>query len=99
MTYTTQQVDAAIKTHGTIWFDHNLSPVVPVPGQWFCEFEQVTPEYDAPPFIQDGRLVEYLGEVDLWINSGEMIRRHEVADDWDGEEARRTDCLFLVLQS
>lgn len=41
MSINTQAALDAVRTHGTVFFDANLQPVVPTPGQWFCEF------YDA----------------------------------------------------
>ncbi len=57
---TPKSAEAAVKLHGTIFFDWNLNPVKPVEGQWFCEFDLVIPEA-REPFLRDEALVEYLG--------------------------------------
>ena len=47
----------AIETHGTIFFDIDLQPVVPQPGQWFCEFDdQYLPEDSET--LRDEAIVE-----------------------------------------
>lgn len=96
--FTPSQVDAAIKFHGTIFFDRNLNPVLPQVGQWFCEYEQVTPE-EGEPFIRDEALVEYCGPSEAGGWSGSPVRVvHRVQPDGSDCD-RNTDALFLVRQS
>jgi hypothetical protein len=70
---------------------------LPQPGQWFCEFEQYTPEDERPAFIRDEALVEYVDHAEFWCG-GETIHRHMVIAD-GADECRQTHALFLVRQS
>lgn len=61
--YTPDRVNAAIKAHGTKFFDKDLNPVVPQPGDWFCEFD-LTYRMGKDGMIfdraVDGAFVEYI---------------------------------------
>lgn len=103
--FTPAQVDAAIKAHGTIFFDGELNPVVPEPGQWFCEFDLIIPE-EGDNFIRDESLVEYLGPCDSVVldDSGKPVpygdpkQRFRVLPEY-AEEDRRPNGVILVRQS
>jgi hypothetical protein len=96
--FTPAQVDAAIRAHGTIFFDSNLNPVEPQVGEWFCEYERVIPE-EADAFIRDESLVEYCGAAEVGGWDGSPVRTvHRVLPEY-ADCDRTTDCLFLVRQS
>ena len=96
----------AIETHGTIFFDIDLQPVVPQPGQWFCEFDdQYLPEDSET--LRDEAIVEYLGPCEAQVFSqehaafipyGDPKRRHRVATEYS-ESDRRPNGVILVRQS
>lgn len=84
----------AALTHETVFFDAELRPVVPVEGQWFCEFEIHGDEVRAEA------LVEYVGEIgDAEWNgeSFEIITRPYVRDEYS-ESERRPRGAVLILQ-
>ena len=63
---------AAVKQHGTVFFDYKMNPVQPAVGQWFCEYELVIPE-EGDDFMRDGALVEYLGLSEKHILEGDKF--------------------------
>jgi hypothetical protein len=103
---TPDQVHAAVKTHGTIFFDAQLNPVTPQIGQWFCEYELVIPE-EGDDFLRDDALVEYTGPDDrvVWCDKagafvpyGDPIRRHRVAPEYSDCD-RRVQGEILIRQT
>lgn len=104
--FSLEQVRAAVQQHGTIFFDANLNPVVPEPGQWFCEYNAVIPE-EGEDHLRDESLVEYLGpdESVVWLDSanafvpfGSPLYRYRVVPEYaDGD--RRVQGEILVRQS
>ena len=99
------QVEAAVKQHGTIFFDANLNPVAPQEGQWFCEYHLEIPE-EGDDYIIDGSLVEYLGPCDSYVLDsagkpapyGKPAERHRVRPECS-ESDRRPHGEILILQS
>ena len=88
---TPESLKAAVQQHGSMFFDADLKPVQPVPGQWFCEayIEQDQVQYDA--------LVEYVGRSEVWLGLGNTELRHEVAEE-GSDEARSPRGDALILQ-
>ena len=83
--FSAQQAREAVARHSTLFFDSALQPVVPIVGQWFCEFD-VYDTADGQEFARDEALVEFLGG-------------HHVAPEGDYDDERRPSGLLLVLQA
>ena len=100
-----KQAEAAVQTHGTIFFDSNMNPVTPVMGMWFCEFDD---EYSHDPDqLRDESLVEYLGECESKVcdnQAGEFVAygapmfRHRVMPE-NADSDRRPCGVVLIKQN
>lgn len=95
--FTPAQVNAAIKAHGTIFFDADLNPVVPQERQWFCEYEHVIPETDDPAFMRDEALVEFVETAEYRFSDGTPCVRHMVYDE-QADECRLARGCVLIRQ-
>jgi hypothetical protein len=96
---TVPRAEAAIKQHGTIFFNCALQPVEPKAGQWFCEFF-IAEAFDGYE-LRDEAIVEYVGqdEAHTFNADGTLKTRkmHCVAEEGeDGCHEPRGD--FLILQ-
>lgn len=102
----TMQALDAVARHDTRFFDMQLNPIVPQPGQWFCEYDD---EYDEGQsgVLRDEAMVEYVGRDDsaAWCSVekrfvpwGKTRDQHLVAPE-HGDGERRPKGLILVRQS
>lgn len=89
-----------IHARGTIFFDRDLQPIVPQPGQWFAEFDG---DHEG---LYGEAIVEYIGPCDavVWddqqqafVHYGAPMTRHLVCEE--GGTARRPKGLILIRQS
>lgn len=96
--FTLVQAREAVARHGTVFFDGDLNPVTPEPGDWFCEFEV---DYAPDREVRDGDLVRYEGkgerstlDGDTWVTVMRDMVWPEGAD-----ECREPGGLVLIRQS
>lgn len=87
----------ALQATGKVFFAFDGTPVDPVPGQWFCEFELYVPEDDEfPEYVQDESLVRFEEFQEIVYADGNPLLcalvYDEVADDC---RAPRTSVLIL----
>lgn len=94
--FTPPQVAAATQAHNTVFFDASLNPVKPAEGQWFCEFDLITP-CEGAPYLRDEALVEYVGAVTTTTADGLTRNAHFVCPEGD-DAAREPRGLVLILQ-
>lgn len=95
MKLTLQNAELAVATHGTVFFDAELNPVVPEIGQWFCEFD----EYGGK--LRDEALVEYLGlDTCAVLVDGQIVERpvNWVITEYS-EAGRAPHGIVLIRQS
>lgn len=64
MAFTPDQVRNAVKEHNTVFFNDKLEPVVPVAGDWFCEFH-IQPVYGGGEQVRDEAFVEFIEGQDV----------------------------------
>lgn len=85
MILTPDNIRAAVVRHETIFFDADLQPIVPQPGQWFCEYDIELAE-EGNEILRDGAIVEFVETEVASYSDGEQIVRHwvtnEYSDDW-----------------
>jgi hypothetical protein len=97
MYFTPEHVRAACAQHGTIFFTHDLQPVAPKEGQWFCEFHII--ETFEGEEVRDEAIVEYLGPDEKFVNYGDGFKPipvHRVASEYDEcDREPRGDVLIL----
>ena len=97
MRLTIAAINAAVAAHGGPFFDCDLRPVVPVVGQWFCEYSQDC-DYEGRDRVRDEALVEYLGPDEQHTfgpNGLETRTVHIVAEDGGDCRQPREQCLIL----
>lgn len=88
MKFSPDQCRAAVAQHATVFFDADLTPIEPIVGQWFCEFDA----YDGASgteSMRDEAMVEFLG-----MHAG----RPMVAEEGDEAEERRPRGIVLIRQ-
>lgn len=104
MSINSQAAIEAVHTHGTVFFDGNLQPVVPQPGQWFCEFDDG--DCDEGQELRDEAFVKYVGpdesvcwdaQLNDFAPHGAPMLRHLVSPEHD-DDARRPRGVVLILQ-
>ena len=102
---TLQALDAVMRAD-TRFFDAQLNPVVPQPGQWFVEYDD---EYDEGQsgVLRDEAMVEYVGPDDsaAWCSEakrfvpwGKSRDQHIVAPE-HSDGVRRPRGVILVRQA
>ena len=85
MILTPENIRAAVVRHETIFFDADLQPIRPQPGQWFCEYDIELAE-DGDEILRDGALVEFVDTELARYSDGQALIRHwvttEYSDNW-----------------
>jgi len=96
---TYERIRAATEQHGTVFFDADLNPVQPEPGQWFCEFD-CDVDYEGEWFVRDEAFVRYEGlddrhtlDGDKWVTVQKPVVWPEGAD-----ECREPAGYILIAQ-
>ena len=85
MILTPDNIRAAVVRHETSCFDAELQPIVPQPGQWFCEYDIDLAE-EGNEILRDGALVEFVETEVARYSDGQALIRHwvttEYSDNW-----------------
>lgn len=104
--FNTMQALDAVMRHDTRFFDMELNPVVPQPGQWFCEYDDEY-DYGKSGVLRDGSMVEYVGpdEGAAWCDVEQRFRpwgeprdQHLVGPEYS-DGVRRPRGVILILQA
>jgi hypothetical protein len=99
---TPENIRAACADHETIFFDGDLNPVLPKPGQWFCEFDLVLTE-EGNEIVRDEALVEYQGLEDQTTFNSFLERwttsKVDVVWDEQSDRVRQPNGWILIRQN
>ena len=95
--FTPEAVRGALAQHGTQFFTHDLQPVTPREGQWFCEFHIAETMHGEE--VRDEELVEYVGiSNDSVYDGGVWVPRPYPYVAPEHDDARRPLGDILILQ-
>ena len=84
MILTPDNIRAAVVRHETIFLDAELQPIVPQPGQWFCEYDILFAD-EGNEILSEGALVEFVETEVARYTDGEQLVRHWVTTEYSDE--------------
>ena len=97
MILTPDNIRAAVVRHETIFFDADLQPIVPQPGQWFCEYD-IDFSWEGNEILREGSLVEFVATGVVRYSDGEQLIRHWVATEYS-DDCREPRGEALIRQA